>query len=165
MIDLWNRLQMIFAIPERIFPEIEIIDLTAEGTRELADYVVHHMRGVTTQFRTFTSEDVQVMPSVNAVLEGVATGELMGALGGELTIDNYILPEMLFIFEEPGYLVLSYSTGYHWGPMGLIGLFEFFRIVNQLEPRPTIRLSPQSFSQDWIRVFNNLLRGYLSEQI
>jgi hypothetical protein len=163
MIDLWNRLELIFAIPEQVFPEIEIIDLTPEGTRQLADYVVHHMRGVTTQFRTFSSEDVQVIPSVGAMLEGVATGELIGALGGELSVSNYILPEVLFIFEEPGYTVMSYSTGYHWNPVGLIGLFEFFRIVNNLGANATIRLSPQSFSQDWIRVFNTLLRSYLNE--
>jgi hypothetical protein len=162
MIDLWSRLQLIFAIPQQVFPEIEIIDLREETTRQIADYIVHHMRGVTTRFRTFESDDVLEICQVNYVIDGVGTGELIGAVSGELTVENFILPELLFTFEEPGYLVLSYSTGAHWNPINMIALFEFFRIVNKYDARAKIKLSPQYFDNDWDVIFRSSLRAYLN---
>lgn len=161
MIDLWSRLQLIFATPQQVFPEIEIIDLRDETTREIAAYIIHHMRGVTTRFRTFESDDVLDIYSVQLITAGVGTGELIGAVSGELSIENFILPELLFTFEEPGYLVLSYSAGIHWNPINLIALFEFFRLVNQYDARAKIKLSPQYFDNDWDVIFRSSLRAYL----
>lgn len=162
LIDLWSRLQLIFAIPQRVFPEIEIIDLQEESTRQIADYLVHHLRGVTTRFRTFESDDFLEICAVQHVIDGVGTGDLIGAVSGELSIQHYILPELLFTFEEPGYLVLSYSTGSHWNPISLIGLFEFFRLIYKVDARVKIKLSPQYFDSDWDVIFRSSLRAYLN---
>lgn len=162
MIDLWSRLQLIFAIPQEVFPEIEIIDLKKESTREIADYLIHHMRGVTTRFRTFESDDFLSICAPHLVIDGVGTGELIGAVSGELSVENYILPELLFTFEEPGYLVLSYSTGLHWNALNLIALFEFFRMVHKHDARAKIKLSPQYFDPDWDVIFRSSLRAYLN---
>jgi hypothetical protein len=162
MIDLWSRLQLIFAISQQVFPEIEIIDLREDGTREIADYLAHHMRGITARFRTFESDDFLNICTVHHLIDGVSTGDLIGAVSGELSIQNFILPELLFTFEEPGYLVLSYSTGAHWNPINLIALFEFFRLINRVDPRAKIKLSPQYFDTDWDVIFRSSLRAYLN---
>lgn len=163
MIDLWNRLRMIFAIPETLYPEIEIVDLNQSDTRFVADYIVRHLRGVSTQFHTFESEDRALIRSAEEVVDGVARGTLIGALGGELRVARYVLPEMLFVFEEPGFMIVSYSTGLHWTPLTIIALFEFFRIVKKRNPHAEINLSDIYFNQDWINNFQYLLRMYLHD--
>ncbi|TVR18990.1 MAG: hypothetical protein EA396_13395 [Anaerolineaceae bacterium] len=164
MIDLWNRLELIFAIPEEVFPEIEIIGLSEAATAQIAEYVVQNLRGVSTQFRTFSSEGQVPVLSAQQLVSGVSNGELIGAMGGELSISRFILPEMLFIFEEPGYMIIGYVTGLHWTPIRLIALFEFFRIVIQTNPQAKIELSKHFFGENWIRVFNQTLKSYLHEK-
>lgn len=164
MIDLWNRLEMIFAIPEEVFPEIEIIGLNEAATGQVADYVVHHLRGASTQFRTFSSEGKVPVLSTRQLVDGVQRGELIGAIGGELYISRFVLPEMLFIFEEPGFMIVGYVTGLHWTPIRLIALFEFFRIVNNSNPQVKIELSRHFFSENWINIFNRTLKSYLNDE-
>jgi hypothetical protein len=165
MIDIWPRLQLIFNIPEPIYPEIEVVGLTEKNTRWLATYMVKGLRGINTQFRTFFSEDVLLINSPQAIINGVASGDYIGAMSGELAIDGFHLPEILYIFEEPGYMVMSYMTGTHWTPIKLTALFELFRIVKTIQGNCKVQLSDGFFSDNWIQKFNGVLKSYLDETI
>lgn len=163
MIDPWNRLELIFNISEEIHPEIEITNISESGMVWLVNYVVHNLRSMNTEFRSFDSEFPVLVESVQDAVQAVSSGELLGVFGGELKVEQYTLPEMIYIFEEPGFVILSYLTGPHWNAMKLITLMEWFRIVKLHEPRVSIKLSQRYFSTEWIRVFDNLLRAYCSE--
>jgi hypothetical protein len=164
MIDLWNRLHMIFDIQGEVYPEIEILNLSEESTRWVIQYIVDHMRTISSQFRTFMSESPILVTSPQQIVDGVSKGRLIGAVGGELRISQFPLCEMLYIFEEPGFMVLSYGTGLHWNALNLIGLFEFFRLINLVDKKAKIRLSPHFFTTEWMKLFDYVLSTYLNDK-
>lgn len=165
MINLWSRLGSIFDIAEEIYPEIEITGLSDDGMRSISYYLVRHLRGLSTEFHTFTSDEPILVKSEQTLVQHVTSGDWIGAVAGELIVARYALPEMIYIFEEPGMIIISYATGPHWSPLSLIALFEWFRIVSITDRRADINLSQHFFSPGWIQAFNRLLQDYLHETV
>lgn len=163
MIDLWQHLGPVFDIREEVYPELDVANLSLLATKRLVEYLLENTRSIHTEFRTFMSEDVVQIHSPKRMVEGIITGELIGALGGEVTIDHCIIPELVFFFEEPGFITMNYAPGATWDSLKLTTLFEFFRMMRVLDSRITVRLSPYFFPPNWIARFDETFKLYMSE--
>ncbi|MFW5692099.1 MAG: hypothetical protein ACOCX3_01980 [Chloroflexota bacterium] len=164
MINPWTNLQPIFDIPDEIYPEIDIVNLSNAAMHQVVHYLIHNMRGLSTEFHTFVSEDPVFVKSPGEMINRVTRGDLIGTIAGELKVARYTLPEIVYIFEEPGVIIMSYGTGRQWTPLKVIALFEWFRMVNTIDASTTIQLSKHFFSPGWMRTFDSMLRTYLNEQ-
>lgn len=163
MIDLWQHLGPVFDIREEVYPEMDVANLSLLATKRLVEYLLENTRSLHTEFRTFMSEDPVPIRSPKRLVEGIITGELIGAIGGEVAMSHCTIPELVFFFEEPGFITMNYAPGISWNPLRLVTLFEFFRMMRLLDPRITVRLSPYFFPPNWITRFDDTFKLYMTE--
>lgn len=164
MIDLWTRIKDVFETDNGGQPEIFVMNLSDSAMREILHYIVLNSRDVETKFIDF--EEVEhYVKSINEVVSGLTSGEIMGEIWGDLLIDYYRLPNMGFYSDEPGFIVIDYLMGKHWNAVNLIVLFEFFRMVKRLDHRVSIQLAKRHFPPRMIKEFEAVLREYVNERV
>ncbi len=161
LIDPWVRIHPMFDVVENASAEIEVIDLSRDAMHAVFQYVVEHCRNLNATLYTFASEDPITVGSAVDLVNQLADGNLIGGVGGNLTVDSYQLPMMGFFTDEPGFLMIEYPLGPHWNPMAVIALFEFFRMVRHIDQNAKIQLNKRLFDKSWRALFERTLREYL----
>lgn len=164
LIDLWTRLHRLFDHTEGTQVEIVIVNVSQDAMRQLLGYLVANASQLSTGFHDLYEREIQP-GSVEFAIDRIVTGHLLGILAMHLTVDGYSLPYMGFVIHDTDFLSLAYEMGVLWSPMGLIALFEFFRIVKWFDPEALIALNPYQFTMQARSLFELTLREYLNEKI
>jgi hypothetical protein len=166
VMDLWERLHTLFDTEdEQQQPEIIVGNLSTESMRAIVAHLLHNSRELQTAFYPFYSDTRVMVGSTKEVVEKFSSGELSGGFLIEPIFDGFKLPMLGIFSDDPGFLSIDYEKGDLWTPVTLIALFEFFRMMHQVENNVTIRLSRRHFARKWQFRFAATLKEYLNESL
>lgn len=163
ILDLWERLSLIFAVDFGIEPSIEIDDLSPAAAAGLLAYVIESLRGPDIAFSDLDAASTVDIASPQEAVERLVRYEVLGLLWGQLLVERHALPPMRFFVDGPDCITLEYLMGPEWTPVSLIALFELFRLIKDLDSTASISLNKDVFDPHWQEVFRKTLQEYLDE--
>jgi len=163
VLDLWERLRPIFCSGGGQQPEINLENLSAPTMQATIDYLLQNSKEVQTAFYTLASKSRVYVGSPGEATSKLAAGELAGGFLIEPRFFGVSLPTLGVFSDALGYLSIDYETGKHWTPIALMALFEFFRMVKEMDNSVIIQLDQHYFGRRWQFRFTKTLREYLHE--
>lgn len=165
IVDLWARLHDIFDAEDSTETEITIWKLSPAAMQVVFHYLLNNSREIQTVFYTILSRRRVMVGSLEKAVSKLARRELAGGFAVEVRVCGLILPMMSVFCDGAGRISLGYQAGRHWNPVGLIALFELFRMIKAVDDNAIIRLSEEHFDQRWQMRFAATLRDYLNETL
>ena len=164
MLDLWEQTSRLFIGYEGAHGELMIGRLSEQAMRQLLNYVLVHSREPESGFQDFFEKE-QVAKSSKQVIDGLASGDIIGGLITDVLVDGCVVPRIALISDEPGYVVIDFACGSHWNPVNATAFFELLRLIRYFDTTVTIRLSKRQFGSDGQSLFDRTFREYCDERV
>ncbi len=164
MLDLWKKAGQLFIGYGDTHGELMIGRLSEQAMRQVLSYVLVHSRELESGFQDFFEKE-QVVKSSKQVIDGLASGDIIGGLITNILVDGCVVPRLAVISDEPGYVVIDFVCGNHWNPVNAIAFFELLRLIRYLDKTVKIRLSKRQFGSDGQTLFDRIFQEYCDEHV
>lgn len=163
MIDVWERLHLLFVTPLEVTPEIHIRNVSDQAMRQTLTYALQHSRDLEVRCIDFYEQEIHIN-APRQFVDYLVTGENIGQIACNLLYHGLVIPAVGFFSDEPGFLTFDYHMGPHWTPIEVTALFEFFREIKSWDQNLKIELSRYQFQTEWCEEFTRVLETYLNEK-
>lgn len=158
--DLWDHLHPLFDQPDAPDTpvDIHVTWLDAWQIKACIKRFMLHSRTITTNF-FLVEKRVPVMAlSINAAVDGLTNGQLIGAVMLSLPA----MPEVLLVVESSHYFTLSFTPS-HWNYISIAAFLDLFQIVGAIAPEASVVIEAQEeYPPEVVKAFADTIEDYLA---
>lgn len=157
--DVWEVLESFFVLPEEFVeegedlepPEVVLFDMSDDDFAAILRYLFEHSRDCTVNFQLIGTHTFLLMPSVDVAIEALLSGEVAGAIS--ISLD--LLPPLIFFFESPGLIMLSYTRG-GWSAMQALALLDLLYELRSHAESLVVQPDPAMFTEEALAAFDRI---------
>jgi hypothetical protein len=164
LLDLWNKLERLFADESDQAPEIILHGLSSAELQACLTYLLRQGRQMNVSFRV--GDDNTVVMVDNIALDTLlsALTDPYNQLHAVFSMHLPALPMLMYYVDAADRLSLGYTTGDEWNALTLTALFETLRTLCLLAPHAEVAIDPYFYSQGEQQLFYQVLQEYFHEQ-